>query len=160
MSIGGKSMSEGPPKKSVAFFETQFQRQVQGKEYVLNPFETLALDYLKGSVLDFGSGLGNLSLDTIIAIGLLMFLRRQRALQLLQDIQSHINPGGHAIINVLVEGTSYMGMFDPASYYLFGRNEIQEQFGGWAILVAKHETFPGPDQTRKEFSSVIAKKPE
>jgi tellurite methyltransferase len=198
-------MSEVTPRKSVAFFETQFQRQVQGKDYVLNPFETLALDYIRGSVLDFGSGLGNLSLEagrvlavdasptavgrinadahregllvhalqvdleiwtidqsfeTIIAIGLLMFFRRQRAMQLLQDIQSHVNPGGHAIINVLVEGTSYMGMFDPANYYLFGRNEVLEQFGGWTILVAKHETFPAPDQTRKEFSTVIAKKPE
>jgi tellurite methyltransferase len=49
--------------KSVGFFETQFQRQVRDQEYALNPFEILALDYLKGSVLDLGCGLGNLSLE-------------------------------------------------------------------------------------------------
>ena len=38
-------------KKSVEFFETQFQRQVRDEEYALNPFETLALDYLKGSAI-------------------------------------------------------------------------------------------------------------
>ena len=50
-------------KKAVAFFENQFQRQVRDQEYALNPFEILALDYVKGSVLDLGCGLGNLSLE-------------------------------------------------------------------------------------------------
>src|SRR6266478_3133280 len=50
-------------KKAVAFFENQFQRQVQDKEYALNPFEILALDYLSGEILDLGCGLGNLSLE-------------------------------------------------------------------------------------------------
>lgn len=48
---------------SVEFFEAQFRRQVHDHEFVLNPFETLSLDYLKGSVLDLGCGLGNLSLE-------------------------------------------------------------------------------------------------
>lgn len=56
-------MSDMISKKSLAFFETQFQRQVRDGDYALNPFETLALDYLTGSVLDLGSGLGNLSLE-------------------------------------------------------------------------------------------------
>jgi tellurite methyltransferase len=50
-------------KKSVAFFEGQFQRQVRDQEYALNPFEILAIDYVKGSVLDLGCGLGNFSLE-------------------------------------------------------------------------------------------------
>ena len=49
-------------KRSVEFFEQQFRRQVQAKEFVLNPFEMLAVDYLSGDVLDLGCGLGNLSL--------------------------------------------------------------------------------------------------
>ncbi len=49
--------------RSVEFFELQFQQQVEIEEYALNPFETLALDFLTGSVLDLGSGLGNLSLE-------------------------------------------------------------------------------------------------
>ena len=195
-------------KKSVEFFETQFQRQVQDKEYALNPFETLALDYLKGSVLDFGSGLGNLSLeagrrghrvvavdasptavarinadarreelpvqaieadignwtidrqyDTIVAIGLLMFFRREPALKLLRSIHEHVSPGGRAIVNVLIEGTTYMDMFYPGNYYLFRRSELEEHFTGWTILSSRYEAFPAPGGTRKEFSTVIAEKP-
>lgn len=36
---------------------------MQDREYVLNPFETLAIKYLKGEVLDLSSRLGNLSLE-------------------------------------------------------------------------------------------------
>jgi len=194
--------------RSVEFFETQFQRQVREQNYALNPFETFALDYLVGTVLDLGSGLGNLSLeagrrghrviavdaspaavarintdaqreglpvraiqadvekwsidqpyDTIVAIGLLMFFRRERALELLRCIQEHVNPGGRAIVNVLVEGTTYMGMFDADNYYLFAHKQLEEQFAGWGILSSRHDTFPAPEGTRKEFSTVIAEKP-
>ncbi len=89
-----------------------------------------------------------------------MFFRRERALSLLQDIQSHVKAGGHAIVNVLVQGTSFMGMFDAANYYLFGRDELEERFSGWRILVSTHETFPAPEQTYKVFSTVIAEKAE
>ena len=47
---------------SVAFFDEQFQRQSRENCRALNPFETLALPYLCGDVLDLGCGLGNLSL--------------------------------------------------------------------------------------------------
>jgi len=196
------------PNESVEFFDTQFQRQVRERDYALNPLETLALAYLKGTVLDLGSGLGNLSLeagrrghdvvavdaslaavsrinvdaqreglsvqaiqanitswsigqtyDTIVAIGLLMFFRREEALDLLRAIQDHVNPGGRAVVNVLIEGTTYLGMFDPENYYLFPRNELEERFAGWKILSSRYETFPAPGETRKEFSTVIAEKP-
>lgn len=48
---------------SVKFFERQFRRQVRDHEFALNPFETLALPYLRGTVLDLGCGLGNLTLE-------------------------------------------------------------------------------------------------
>ena len=196
------------PNESVDFFDTQFQRQVRERDYALNPFETLALAYLKGTVLDLGSGLGNLSLeagrrghdvvavdaslaavsrinvdaqreglsvqaiqanitswsigqtyDTIVAIGLLMFFRREEALDLLRAVQDHVNPGGRAVVNVLIEGTTYLGMFDPENYYLFPRNELEERFAGWKILSSRYETFPAPGETRKEFSTVIAERP-
>jgi tellurite methyltransferase len=194
--------------KSVGFFETQFQRQVRDQEYALNPFEILALDYLKGSVLDLGCGLGNLSLeagrrghrvlavdasstaiarlnkdaereglpvrgiqadienwnidesyDTIVVIGLIMFFRGETALRLLSAIQEHVKPGGRAIVNVLIEGTTYLGMFDPDSYYLFRRSELEERFVGWHILESCNQTFPAPEGTRKDFSTLIAEKP-
>ncbi len=194
--------------KSVEFFEQQFQKQVQANEYVLNPFEALALEYLKGEILDFGCGLGNLSLeaarrghavlavdasptavarinrdaqregllvraietdietwpidrpyDTIVAVGLLMFFGRKGALALLASIQENVKPGGRAIVNVLIEGTTYLGMFDPNHYYLFRQKELEESFGGWKILESRYQTFPAPEGTRKEFSTVIAEKP-
>ncbi|MCP4093093.1 MAG: class I SAM-dependent methyltransferase [Planctomycetes bacterium] len=50
-------------RKSVDMFEAQFQRQAREQDFTLNPFENRALDYLTGSVLDLGCGLGNLSLE-------------------------------------------------------------------------------------------------
>ena len=190
------------------FFETQFRRQVREQDYTLNPFEIRALDYLTGTILDFGCGLGNLSLeaarrghrvvavdassaaiarintdaqrdalpvtameadietwtidqpyDTIVAIGLLMFFRREQALGLLDAIQEHVIPGGCAIVNVLIEGTTFLGMFQPDNYYLFAPRELDERFAGWRILDSRQETFPAPGDTRKEFSTVIAEKP-
>jgi tellurite methyltransferase len=201
-------MHNDPENKAVKFFETQFQRQVRDQEYALNPFEILALDYIKGSVLDLGCGLGNFSLeagrrrhrvlavdasptavarlnkdaereglpvrgiqadienwtiggsyDTVVAIGLLMFFHHKTALKLLTAIQEHIKPGGRAIINVLIEGTTYFGMFDPDKYCLFRRTELEERFDGWTILESRYQTFPAPEGTRKDFSTIIAEKP-
>jgi tellurite methyltransferase len=47
---------------SVRFFDEQFQRQVAAGELQLNPFEAAALPHVRGDVLDYGCGLGNLSL--------------------------------------------------------------------------------------------------
>jgi tellurite methyltransferase len=192
--------------KSVAFFEGQFQRQVRDQEYGVNPFETLALEYLVGDILDFGCGLGNLSLaagrrghrvlavdasptaitrlnkdaqreglpvrgiqadienwtiadlyDTIVAIGLLMFFRHETALKLL-TIQEHVKSGGWAIVNVLIEGTTYLGMFDPENYCLFRRNDLEERFAGWTIMESSTQTFPAPEGTRKDFATIVAEK--
>lgn len=96
--------------------------------------------------------------DTIVAIGLLMFFRKERALALLRQIGQHLRPGGRAIVNVLVEGTTYLGMFKPDEYYLFGASELEQAFAGWSLLVARHDSFPAPEGTRKEFATVIAQK--
>jgi tellurite methyltransferase len=49
--------------ESVRFFDAQFRKQVAAHDYSLNPFEQAALPYLKGKVLDFGCGLGNLAVQ-------------------------------------------------------------------------------------------------
>jgi tellurite methyltransferase len=97
--------------------------------------------------------------DTIVAIGLLMFMPRAAALGLLSEIAQHVAPGGRAVVNVLVEGTTYMAMFDRAGYCLFGRDEIERHFAGWEIELSRHEAFDAPGGTRKEFSTVVARKP-
>ncbi len=193
--------------RSVEFFDTQFRKQVAASDFALNPFETIALPFLRGRMLDMGCGLGNLSMgaarkglevvaidasrtaieriqeaalaenlriravladlesyaiegqyDTIIAIGLLMFFRRSKALSLLAEIQEHVAKGGLAIVNVLIEGTTYLGMFDPGNYCLFGRDELEQRFDGWEILHSARQGFDAPGNTRKEFSTVVAKK--
>ena len=192
---------------SVEFFESQFQRQVKAREFELNPFEGVALDYVQGDVLDLGCGLGNLALeaarrgctvtaidgsptaieriraaanegrlavdaiqadltdfqiehdyDTIVAIGLLMFFIQSRALTLLGDIQAHVRRGGRAIVNVLVQGTTYMKMFAPRNYYLFGREELAGHFSGWVIESSRFDDFPAPGGTLKSFATLIARK--
>jgi tellurite methyltransferase len=193
--------------QSVEFFDTQFQKQVANGDYALNPFEKAALPFLRGRVLDFGCGLGNLSIeaarsglevlavdassaaierirsaapaerlrlegieadvekyvipgqfDTIVAIGLYMFFRRETALALLTRTQEHVTGGGLAIVNVLIEGTTFMGMFEPGNYYLFGREELRERFEGWDVLYHAYDSFDAPGNTKKEFATIVVQK--
>ena len=97
--------------------------------------------------------------DTIVAIGLLMFMRRPAALDLLSQIMHHVAPGGCAVINALVEGTTYLAMFDPEAHCLLGRDEIETRFAGWTIELSRHDAFAAPGDTVKQFSTVIARKP-
>lgn len=195
------------PNQSITFFDNQFQKQVAGRDFALNPFEEAALPFVHGRVLDLGCGLGNLSIeaarcgaevvaidasetaikrirdtavahnlkietvladastyviagefDTIVAIGLLMFFERTSALALLNDIQAHVAENGLAIINVLTAGTTYMDMFEPGRYCLFGRNELEERFRGWNILLSRHDSFDAAGNTKKEFATIVARK--
>ena len=80
--------------------------------------ERLAVAAIQADLSDFRIGR---DYDLIVGIGLLMFFREARALALLGDIQAHVRPGGRAIVNVLIQGTTYVDMFTPGNYYLFGR---------------------------------------
>lgn len=193
---------------SVNFFDTQFQNQVNKGDFSLNLFEKLALPFLKGTVLDLGCGLGNLSIeaarrgakvlaldasktaiehissiatkenliiqaqladlstyqisenyDVIVSIGLLMFMEKSKAYEMLNNIKLHVVPGGYAIINVLIEGTTYLEMFDAKEYYLFGNRELQQQFDGWDIKQEKYDSFEAPNNTIKKFITIVAYKP-
>lgn len=53
---------ETPDAGAAQFFDRQFERQVAGAEYALNPFEQAVLPFLRGDVLDLGCGLGNLAI--------------------------------------------------------------------------------------------------
>lgn len=196
------------PTESVRFFESQFQRQVAAAEFALNPFERLALPYLKGEVLDLGCGLGNLALeaaragcrvtaldgsptgiarireaalneglaleaheadlahctidrdyDAIVAIGLLMFFPRARAEALLADILARVRPGGVAVLNTLVEGTTFLGMFEAGHYHLFQAGALKAALPGWAVLAESRDSFPAPGDTVKVFDTIVARRP-
>ena len=97
--------------------------------------------------------------DCIVSIGLLMFFDYQTAFKVLSQLQAHVRPGGVAAINVLVEGTTYLDMFDPASYCLFAPGEVESRFAGWKIEVSELSEFEAPRGTVKRFATVIARRP-
>jgi tellurite methyltransferase len=96
--------------------------------------------------------------DVIVSIGLLMFMESFCALKLLKEIQSHVRPDGLAIINVLIEGTTYLDMFEPGCYYLFGQNELRDEFAGWELVESRYDSFEAPGLSIKKFATVIARK--
>lgn len=198
-------MSTNP---SIEFFDRQFLRQVREADLELNPFEQAALPYLHGRVLDYGCGLGNLSIaaarrgcsvvaldaspsaihhlrrvsraealpieaseadlrhyaltedfDAIVSIGLLMFFDCATAFDQLKALQAHVRPGGVAVINVLVEGTTYYEMFDASSHCLFSGDELERRFSGWEVLRFERSDFSAPGETLKSFATLIARKP-
>lgn len=108
--------------------------------------------------------------DAIVSIGLLMFFDCATARRCLDNIRSQVRAGGIAVINVLIEGTTYLDMFDPAGHCLFGRDELQQQFAGWEILGVDYRDFdvppgsePAPGTSvrvqRKSFITLIARRP-
>ncbi len=96
--------------------------------------------------------------DSIVAIGLLMFFPRERAHVLLADIVSHVKPGGIAAINVLTEGTTFVGALEAGNHYLFGENELADAFKGWEILLSRHDEIPAPENTVKKFHTILARR--
>ena len=194
--------------RSIEFFDRQFERQVQQPDIGLNPFEKSALPHLRGSVLDYGCGMGQLSLaaaragcsvialdasevaidhlrriaeaeqlpvkagvadlrihcldqdfDTIVSIGLLMFFDCATAEVALAELEAHLRPGGTLIVNVLVEGTTYMDMFDAQGHCLFERDALTRRFAKWQILSSTHSDFAAPGGLKKAFATVIVRKP-
>ncbi|MFZ2651752.1 MAG: class I SAM-dependent methyltransferase [Burkholderiaceae bacterium] len=193
---------------SIEFFDKQFARQIREHDFALNPFETAALPHLRGRVLDFGCGIGNLALaaarrgcsvlaldasaaaiehlrrvaaaeglgveaaqadlrnyvigedfDSIVSIGLLMFFDCPAAFRSLGEIQAHVKPGGTAVVNVLVQGTTYLDMFDAHSHCLFDRDEMLRRFARWTILASEFSDYPAPGGRIKSFATLIARRP-
>jgi tellurite methyltransferase len=97
--------------------------------------------------------------DAVVSIGLLMFFPRPGALALLASIRRAVRPGGCAAVNVLVEGTTYMKMFDGDRYCLFEPAELDTAFGDWGSVLSRRDDFPAPGGTVKRFSTVIARRP-
>lgn len=97
--------------------------------------------------------------DSVVAIGLLMFFACDDARAVLAQLRESVRPGGIAAVNVLVEGTTFMAMFDPEGHCLFGRDELTHAFQGWTPLLSRHEDFPAPGYTIKRFHTIVARRP-
>ena len=98
--------------------------------------------------------------DTVACVGLLMFFPPAQAFGWLQRIKELTRPGGIAAVNVLIEGTTYLDMFNPAGYTLFGQDALDDAFAGWQILHSAVDQFDAPGNTVKRFSTVIARRPQ
>ena len=193
---------------TIDFFDAQFRRQARDRDLALNPFETAALPYLRGAVLEYGCGMGNLaiaaaergcsvtamdasaaavdhlrsecarrglavrvvradlrgyaleeSFDAIACIGLLMFFDCPTAFAQLDMLKAHLRPGGVAIVNVLVEGTTFLDMFDASGHCLFAPGELERRFAGWELLSSERSQFAARDGLVKSFATLIARKP-
>jgi tellurite methyltransferase len=97
--------------------------------------------------------------DVVVAIGLLMFFDCPTAQRVLAELQSHVRPGGTAIVNVLVQGTTFLDMFDPAGHCLFAPTELERRFAGWDVVLSERRDYPAPGGRIKSFATIIAHKP-
>lgn len=96
--------------------------------------------------------------DAVVAIGILMFFPRDVALALLDRAQRAVRPGGCAAITVLVEGTTFMRVFDPDRHYLFAPGELGRAFDGWDVVASRAGEVPSADGTVRRFETVVARK--
>ncbi|MGZ5033724.1 MAG: SAM-dependent methyltransferase [Usitatibacter sp.] len=98
--------------------------------------------------------------DAVACIGLLMFFPAEAARAGLAAVRDAVRPGGVAAVNVLVEGTTYLDMFNASGHCLFAEGEIARAFAGWTPLHASADTFPAPGGTVKRFETLIARRPK
>ena len=97
--------------------------------------------------------------DSVIAVGLFMFFAEEDAREGLARVKGSTKPGGIAAVNVLVEGTTYLDMFEPGEYYLFSESELPKFFSDWKPEYLKLESFPAPRETVKRFFTLVARRP-
>jgi tellurite methyltransferase len=114
---------------------------------------------LAASRVDFTTDAIGGEYDCVVAIGLLMFFARPRSTDLLAAMMNATRPGGVAVVNTLIEGTTYFAIFGDGPFTLFGHDEIVQAFAGWEILHSSHADFAAPGDTLKRFATVIARKP-
>jgi tellurite methyltransferase len=98
--------------------------------------------------------------DCVVSVGLLMFFAKDDAQASLAAIREMVKPGGIAAVNVLIEGTTFIDMFDPQAHYLFGEAELPAAFPGWKIEYSRIEVFPAPRETIKRFCTLVARRPK
>lgn len=96
--------------------------------------------------------------DAVVSIGLLMFFDCATARALVRRWQGWVRPGGVMAVNVLVEGTTYLDMFDPSGHCLWKPADLDAAFEGWDMRYDKTEEFPAPNASLKRFRTLIARK--
>ena len=115
---------------------------------------------LRASWADLSDWKASGTYDSVVSIGLLMFLDCAVARRVIDEIEQSVRPGGVCVLNILVEGTTYMKMFDENAYCLFPRDALLARFGVWTVLDHRIEDFEAPEPgTIKRFATLIARRP-
>jgi tellurite methyltransferase len=96
--------------------------------------------------------------DTVVSIGLLMFFSGEEAAAVLAEMQRASRLGGILAVNALIEGTTFLDMFEPGRFCLWTSNELLAQFAGWHILEHRQQEFPAGSAQLKRFSTVVAER--
>jgi tellurite methyltransferase len=120
--------------------------------------EGLAVEARQADLRDYEITTIDGQFDVVVSIGLLMFFDCATARRALARLQAAVADDGVAIINVLVEGTTYFEMFDAQSHCLFARDEVERAFAGWQILHSEFRDFPAPGERVKSFVTLVAQK--
>ena len=98
--------------------------------------------------------------DSVVAIGLFMFFPCEVARRQFARALSAVRVGGIVVVNVLIEGTTFMDMFDTErGYCLFEEAELPSALNGWQMLDDRVEQFDAPGGTIKRFRTSIARRP-
>jgi tellurite methyltransferase len=98
--------------------------------------------------------------DSVVSIGLLMFVDCPTALRALEEIKRSVRPGGVCAVNVLIEGTTFMKMFDEYRHCLFAPECLVASFADWTLLDHRIEDFAAPEPGKiKRFATIIARRP-
>jgi tellurite methyltransferase len=88
----------------------------------------------------------------VVAIGLFMFFPCDAARRQLRRALAAVREGGIAVVNVLIEGTTFMNMFDAGrGFCLFAEGELPMALEGWQMLDDRIEQFDAPGGTLKRF---------
>jgi len=116
---------------------------------------TLPID---ARVVDLSDYVPEGQFDTVVAIGLFMFFPCATARRQFGRAVAAVAPGGVLVVNVLIEGTTYMNMFDEqAGYCLFAEDEMPRALAGWQVLDDRVEEYPAPSGV-KRFGTTIARR--
>lgn len=98
--------------------------------------------------------------DSVVSIGLLMFLDRAGAWRLLDEIERAVAPGGVCVLNACIEGTTFMTMFDAQAHCLFAPDALLRRFAAWRILDHRIDEFESVEPGRvKRTATLIACRP-
>jgi tellurite methyltransferase len=98
--------------------------------------------------------------DCVVAIGLFMFFPCGLARRQFARALAAVRPGGVVVVNVLIQGTTFMDMFDAErGYCLFAEDELPAALRSWEMLDDRVEQFDAPGGTIKRFRTSIARRP-